>query len=400
MKFETLLLFMSIKKIFAFSIILFSFSITVAQSDFRNGFIITNDNDTIQGEIDYRFNLKNYESCVFKDGQTEIKYYPDQIKGFGYVNDKYFSSQILKGSFVESLVIGNLSLYKSKDKYHLKKESQIIDLELKKEKTQIDGRTVIKESSHWRGLINYFISDCIFKFDVSNLRFTEKSLTELIIKYNRCKGSDFAELKESKLWTKFDIGAVIGLSRSTIQTKDEFDEFGYIDDNYNSIDPSIGILFAISSPRIAEEIELQGEIHYIKSSYSSLVVRSNMGYFDTFIDLRTLSIPVSLKYSFPERKIGYYMQGGLNYDNHLQAETRLLEERINGNVVNTLPESSAFNISSNVIGIWGGIGIQKSFEKFQGSIAIRYFQMPGLSKTFGLKTDNNRITINLIISSK
>jgi len=310
---------------------------------------------------------------------------------------------MIEGSFVEALVEGNISLYRSRDKYHIKKDTSFFNLESIKVKVEKDGKVGYEEKSRWRGIINYLTGDCLKNStnNVANLKLDEKSLTRFIVKYNKCKGTAFTEFKASKPWTKFGYGATLGVSKSNITT-DGAGSFSYLDDSYSSIDPSIGILIAISSPRITENVAFQAELHFLKSSYSSLVKLegSSTQYHDTFIDLTTLSFPLSLKYSFPEKKYGLYIQGGINYDYHLRSNTQLLSEQVNGNVVNTFPESSAFEVNGNQIGYWGGIGILKSYQKFRGSVAIRYFQMSALNKTTGFTANNNRISMNLILFKK
>ncbi|MEQ8239912.1 MAG: outer membrane beta-barrel protein [Cyclobacteriaceae bacterium] len=381
------------------------------QNDFRSGFIITLDNDTIQGQVDYRSNSKNYESCIFRGEQDETEYYPIQILGFGYNNDKFFSSKIIDGSFVEVLVDGDISLFMSKGKFYIKKDTSYFELESRVEKVEINGKVGTKETSKWRGILSYLISDCFpnSNAQTANIKFDEKSLTRLIIKYNKCKGSEFTEFKASKPQTKFDFGVTVGLSKSQIQTSARSGFFYYLDDSYSSVDPSIGVLFAFSFPRITEKISFQGEFHFLKSSYSSLVIlesptefisESPTEYHDTFIELSTLTIPFSMKYSFPEKKYGVYLQAGINYDYNLSSNTKLLSERVNGNVVSTFPEGVAFEINDNQIGFWGGVGILKSYQKFRGSIALRYFQMSSFNQTVGFKANNNRISLNLILLKK
>lgn len=375
-----------------------------SQSDFRNGFIITPENDTIYGQINYRSNLNNYKSCIFIGEQEGREYYPHEIKGFGYNNDKFFASQIIEGSFVEALVIGDISLYKSKDKYHLKKDTSIYDLESSREEVKIGRKVYVRESNKWRGIISVLISDCYYNTNdiISTINLNEKSLTNLIVEYNQCKGSAFKEFKTKKPWINYDWGAAVGLARSEIQISKYSTYYLYLDDSYCSVDPSAGILFTISSPRITEKFAFQGEIHYIKSGYSSLVVlnQSSTEYYDTYIDLTTLSMPLSLKYSFPEKKYGLYLQGGINYDYHLNSETKLMTEIVSGNVVNTYPERSAFKINNNQIGYWAGIGILKSYPEFKAGIGLRYFEMSALNSTGIFKASNNRIMINLILITK
>jgi len=370
------------------------------QDDFRSGFIITIEGDTIRGQVHYRSNSKNYESSIFKEEQGEKEYYPNQILGFGFTNDKFFSSQIIKGSFVEVLVVGEISLYKSRAKFHIKKDTSFFNLESITEKVEIDGKIGTREKSKWRGIISYLISDCLENSNslTSSIKLDEKSLTRLIVNYNKCSRKDFIEYKVSKPWTKFDFGVTIGISKSRVQTTNESGSFSFLDDSYSSIDPTIGVLIAISSPRITEKVAFQSEIHLMKSSYSSLVEVG--GFQETFIDLTTLSIPLSVKYTFPKKGYGLYLQGGINYDYHLSSNTKLLSENVTGNVVDTFPETSAFKINNSQIVYWGGIGILKSYRKFKGSVAIRYFQMPTLNKIQVFSADINRMSLNLILIKK
>lgn len=166
-------------------------------------------------------------------------------------------------------------------------------------------------------------------------------------------------------------------------------------------------MMTISSPRLTEKFAFQGEVHFTKSSYSSLVIQSerySTEYHNTFINLSTLSIPLSLKYAFPHRKYGLYVQGGINSDYHLSSSTKHLRERVTGNDVHTFPESTAFEVNDYQIGYWGGVGILKSYKGFTGSLSVRYFQMLALIKTGklykdgGFTVNNSRISINLVLS--
>jgi hypothetical protein len=375
------------------------------QNDFRSGFIITLESDTIQGQVDYRSNSKNYASCIFKSEQGVSEYYPNQISGFGYINDRFFSSQIIESSFVEVLVRGEISLYKSRDMYHVKKDTLLYDLVSTVEKVEIDRQVGMREKSRWRGILSYLVSDCLKNSNslTAEIRFDEEALTQLVVKYNKCSGQEFLEYKVSKPWVKFDFGATIGVSGSEIRRNDRASTYPFLADSYNSIDPTIGLITTISSPRITEKIAFQGEIHFLKSDYSSLVELKQPfnQYHDIFIDLTTLSFPLSIMYSFPEKKYGFYIQAGINYDYHLSADIRLLSEQVDGNVINTFSERSVFDINNHQIGYWGGIGILKAYQRFRGSLAIRYHQMSALIRTDGLIiASNNRASVNLILFKK
>ena len=55
-----------------------------AQVNPQSGYVITNDNDTLRGTIDYRTDAKNARSCRFMaEGETAYKeYLPNEIKGY------------------------------------------------------------------------------------------------------------------------------------------------------------------------------------------------------------------------------------------------------------------------------------------------------------------------------
>src|SRR5690554_7238865 len=103
----------------------------------------------------------------------------------------------------------------------------------------------------------------------------------------------------------------MGIARSEIQIKNDLDYMFYMDASYISLDPVMGILVEMSMPRLNENLAVQAEIQFVKSSYSSLtLINTSTTYYDTYIDLSTLSVPLSLKYTFPEKRFGWYLQGG------------------------------------------------------------------------------------------
>lgn len=385
-----------------------------AQSNFRDGYVITLENDTINGQVALRPNSKNYESCLFKSNSVIVEYFPNQLLEFGYDDDKVFSSQIRKEYFAEVLVLGELSLFKSERMYHLKKGETVSDLEATKKRDEDGSKMRFVKNERWRGILSYLISDCMEISDTlaTNATFNDKSLSNIIIKYNKCRGTGFTEYGINKPWTFIELGAMVSFVRSGIHRKSESSFFNYLDESYSSIDPSFGLLFSVYSPRISENLSLQTEVHYIKSSYQELVVLNEVfsEYHDSFIDLTTISIPVSIKYTFPKEKFDFYLESGMSYDYHLKAETRLLSERVRRGIIDTEQESIAFVPDNNQVGLMGGLGILKSFDHFKAGISIRYSQMFALSNsppviaslpnTTGLDINNNRISVNLILYKK
>lgn len=373
------------------------------QNKFIKGYIVTLENDTIHGLVKQRSDGHNYKSCIFKDAQHDIEYFPNQIKGFGYIyNDKFFISQIIEGTFVEALVLGEISLFKFKGQYYIKKGTTLYNLESNVEEVKDNNGVTaeIRDNSRWRGILAYLISDCIPNSSkhVSTISRGERSLIPLIAKYHTCKGTTFTEFKTSKPWTKFEFGVTSGVSISNARTTGNA---VFLDKSYLSVDPTIGLLLSGSFPRTSERIALQAELHIFHSSYSSKVdfeypIR---GYSTSSFEMTTLTLPFSLKYIFPERKFGFYLQGGIHYDHNVRTNSSTRVTEIYEDHESLIYEGKAFSISKGIMGYWCGMGIQRSIIGYRASIAVRYY-FTSLFEEFNFNVSNNRVALNLIFFKK
>lgn len=391
---------MTSRSILIFFLLLSTYFHAKAQSNFQNGYILTLENDTIRGWVNSRNEYKNYNSCHFKkDGET-TSYYPHQIKGFGFDQGKYYSSGIIKEQFAETLVAGELSLYKHKSQYVLKKGAEIFELQPKEIEVGHGGEKSVYEDKKWRRVVAYLISDCLTQPNeiVGRIVLQEKSLTRLVSRYNQCNGGNYLVYKESKPWTKLNVGATVGIHHSTLGIYEEFEDlFFYLDGPYHSIDPSFGVIFTLSAPRLSERISFQTELHYFKTHYSSqlIIERSITEIHKTNINLTTLSFPISFKYTVPYEKFALNFQGGLNMDYHLDRKTKWDVQRIMGDEVTTDKRENPFIMDKNQNGLWAGVGIQKPLKKFNLGLSLRYFSLPGYNAHF---FSLSRVGLNLIIS--
>lgn len=93
-----------------------------AQNNYRPGFIITLQKDTVYGEIDYRTDGMNAGRCVFQSkANAKVEtYYPFDILGYRFTDDgKFYVSKFIelqykapsKPVFLEYLLKGMKSLY-------------------------------------------------------------------------------------------------------------------------------------------------------------------------------------------------------------------------------------------------------------------------------------------------
>ena len=212
-------------------------------------------------------------------------------------------------------------------------------------------------------------------------------------------GSSYKEFKAAQKKTKFEYGVILGLSNS--QIKRVSNNIDFLDDSYTSIDPTFGIVAAISSPRFNEKMAFQSEIHFNKSSFSSQVETKGLSsrtFHETQVDLSTISIPFSMRFNFPKQSFDFFIQVGAHTELYLESRTKKISELILSREVLIQPKTSAFDVSSGSFGFWGGIGVLKTFNPVLAGVSIRYFNSPNLSSEFGINL--NRITLNLIIFKK
>lgn len=374
-----------------------------AQVGTRDGYIITLGNDTLYGRL-YNYNiLKIGKPCRFINDNGTTEYTPSQIKGFGFINDKYYSSQLIENTFLQVLIQGDLSLYKNNLNLFIQKKGQeVIKLESREKKDTIDGKFMIGKDNTWIGLVSILVFDCIQDIQkVQNLNLNERDLSRLVIDYNKCKGTYYKDYLAQKPWTKIELGFSTGLNYSSINIKNADFRYNYLDDGYQSFDPTFGLFFTISSPRFMRRIAFQSEVQVIKSDFYSEVINtysSGTNYHDTYIDLTTLSVPLSIRYTLSDGQYNLYVNGGINYINNLKWHTWRDSEQLINNTVFT-SNGQAFAVNKQKIGLWCGVGFIKSFNSFKGGLTLRYNWLNKLNLE-EFVSNMNSISLSLIITTK
>jgi hypothetical protein len=391
-----------IKLFLVFLIFLYP-SQTIAQIGYKDGFVITLGNDTIYGKIYNRGIMKIGDPCRFMNESGTTEYAPAQIKGFGFLNDKYYTSQVIENTFLQVLIQGDLSLYKDNlNLYIHKKENEVIKLESVEKIDTIAGKIVVLKDNTWIGLLTILVSDCIQDLQkIHNVRLTERNLSRIVIDYNNCKGTYYKDYLANKPWTKVELGFITGINQSALCINNTGSLYNYLDKNYQSVDPSFGLLFIISSPRFHKRIAFQSEIQIMKFDFYSEVINSNSSgasYNDIYIDLTTLSLPLSLKYTIIDRQYSLFLNAGINVVNNIKWSTQRDSEQLIDNVVYT-STGQAFQVNKRQTGPWYGIGFLTPLKKCNAGITLRYNRLNKLNVE-DFDSNMNSISLSLIIIKK
>lgn len=314
---------------FATIIVLFIASWANAQ-DYRPGYVVKNDLDSINGFVAYRSDAKNQEECLFRQtrkGET-IRFNPEQLRAFGFHGDKQFrsvNSPHESGSsrkvFAKQLVRGNMSLLKISKDFVLMVKDSLIFLPVPKSKDVKNSEgNWSKRDKRYVGILNYLIRDCQLSADQTS--YTEGDLTNLLHSYNRCKGVEVS-LANQKPLGKLNFLVFGGYARS----KMEMDLFTDV-----AFSPSYSVLagagLELSSPRIFDRLFFTTEVWYHETFYQAYdkgPFAGNIRHQDIFIDVSYVKIPVGFKYSFRSTNTPY-VKVGMSFTALNKINVRTFEE--------------------------------------------------------------------------
>jgi hypothetical protein len=172
---------------------------TWSQADFRPGYLVKNNGDTLRGLIDYRTNEPlfttrcTYKSNVSAQSQT---FAPNEVKSFLFEGNKYVVSFVLPDStskdpvFAQRLASGMVNLNRYLNRYFVEKPGRKTFelIQTQKEVTK-DGEDFIVPEKKYIATLNSYFADCrAMSGKLERLELLEKDLIKVVNKYNECIG--------------------------------------------------------------------------------------------------------------------------------------------------------------------------------------------------------------------
>ncbi|HNW51251.1 MAG TPA: hypothetical protein PKH79_09225 [Prolixibacteraceae bacterium] len=139
-----------------------------AQTNYRPGYVIKSNNDTIYGIIDYRDDKIMSTVCKFKTNEQseETTFSPEDIFGFRFIDSKYFISKEVDGEkvFLEYLIKGKINAYYQRDEkgdhYYMENDSSgIIELPYEEGIRYEEENPYLYQSTKHLGVIKAFMKD-------------------------------------------------------------------------------------------------------------------------------------------------------------------------------------------------------------------------------------------------
>jgi hypothetical protein len=379
-----------------------------AQSKFENGYLITNEGDSINGLILHRNDISLSEKCVFKKdiNVEEYIYSPFDINSFRFLNGKYFISKKItrddteQNYFLEFLVQGEINLYTLKDhlgiSYFFEKPGEKL-IEVRQEIiTKYIGQNKITEvSKEYINTLHYYFSDVpIIHNSVSNVKLNRKSLIELSKEYHnaKCTTDESCIVYQKKLpRTKVAVTAILGYGTYQIEPKPtDFlsTPHAEIIRYYNEFDICKGFVYGIGSeftlPYSKERMLIVYEAVVTNYQISSSWERATSSG-DFSLKATDLSHNFIFRYNILNTKVKPAFYGGGFISHHLKVQKNgLLEENYIGEIY---PEHLYFGLV---------VGMGFSIELFdQKDYTLKFLYRKGYDNFGYFKSDSYTISFSI-----
>lgn len=400
-----------------FLLLLISF-VTYSQSDFRAGFVVTNQLDTIKGLVDHRDGSVAYEVCVFKKAETAepTSYYPGDIKLYGFVDDKIFEARgviidkIEKTAFLEVVVRGTVSLFRLNDMYWVEKKGP----GLQQLTNNVTGRhyehnkTTISTDNRHIGVLTAMMHDCQdVKRDVGKVQLNKRSLTNLVVKYNKCAGDVETVVYQSKKpWAAAKFGLLAGVNSSQLHLYSSgFTDKSVEEDSKGTTSMIVGPIMDLYFPRAGDRMAFTMGLLYFSATYdihyhAQMYSQSKTWTIDDYItsEMKQLQIPLGAKYTFPsKKKVLPYVNGGIIFVRTV-GSTSKWKQKVTFNSEVTETDKGSGSLKPLQAGLWGGIGVTTPLSKKLSGIAeLRGDITNGLTPTEGFRLTSSIVNYQLVV---
>lgn len=265
------------RKLFALLVLAATAGTMQAQVNPKQGYVITNEGDTIHGTISYRTDARNANECLFcADGETTYRSYaPADIyayrlaeDGIFYVRRTFPVEGAEKTFFAEFLLQGGISLYRhvelGKEYFYLEnEEGQVAEIQKKELKAQSNYEAAREKRENLNDAIQMLNKSPKAQEQLWRNDLTPRNMTALTRQYNEtyctetsCIAFQYDEKAAAPVKVRFRAEA--GVYFASIK-RAAYKEIPY---NFPKLDmsctsPVVGIGIDAQLPRLSRSLSLQ-----------------------------------------------------------------------------------------------------------------------------------------------
>lgn len=335
-----------------------------AQLNYKDGFVIKQNKDTLQGQVGVKKLDQTYNICYFKQaGSGKLsKYSPEEILAFG-VNDGLFFISISmdglneKAVFGQVLVRGKASLLKNGETYF----------------AYIDDKMIPLTGEYKKKLLE-LMKDCASaEYEVLLAKKEDASLSRLFENYNECIGfaSQTYYWEPPKFIGQWTAGA--GYSYSVLKT-----QVSTLQGNKSKVyTPQlswlVGATYEFRFTKKSSKLSYEAGIYYQRFSYrqdfSTFIEKNYRIYVPTTIfqhaeiSLSQVSVPLMVKYHIPKNLYNMYVGIGISWNKNIDFSFDDRFELLADQEVQTGGVENEYNPSNSQQAINLAVGIDKIFSQ-------------------------------------
>lgn len=342
-----------------------------AQLDFRPGYVVMTNGDTLRGLVSYRGGKKNSEAVAFRQSKKArpTVYDANQVMAYGIYNARAFESLELPPGvpdtgrvFARVLAKGYFDLYRYRDLFLLDANDSLILLP-KPRNEPVGGpdSKVIKRSKRYIGVLNYVMLDC--QMNANEAAYSDRDLQRVITRYNVCKsGGPVAEPSDSRL--DLDLILFGGYSNNLMT----YHYYRIIPFPGNTMVAGAGI--ELSYPRTFDRLIVSVEAIYVKNYYQGYyevgfpteTVRQ-----DVFFHCTSVQLPLGIRYNLRRPDNTPYVKAGLSWQPLVSTSVRTIQENESLQGVVTTTEFEGDYDFKSPKGFWAAVGYTR---KVAGGIDV------------------------------
>lgn len=319
-----------------------------AQTNFLPGYVITLENDTLHGLIDYRSEIRNARRCDFREKATDPvrEFLPEEIKAFRFTDSKcYVSKWVTIDSlrtpvFLECLVDGIYDLFflndgMSSHYFIANQEGQMTELTNKVSYIRKSDREYALQQKKYIGILKVVFADCR-QLDpmINSAKLEDRSLIAITSKYHEyvCDGEKCIIYKKKVPAVKITWGAYIAANVSVFSFSDNtlFEVLNTDVSRY----PTAGMLLNTSLPKANEKLSFQISCEYGRAYFHNTGIPPFTADFEE-IHLHTsiLKTKGGFKYTWPKGKLRPTAMAGAHYLRMLINEAVRVEDKVTFNTI-------------------------------------------------------------------
>jgi len=388
-----------------------SFTATYAQRNYIPGGVITLQQDSLKGLIDYRNWAVAPSSISFKsgaDGKEQV-FKPGDILGFwvGSPNENYVSRKLKlditpqsidylsrnetriyqeDSVFLTRISNGIYPLYEYTDKngrvhYIFEGADHPAEelLMIRKNYGGENGTIGVQDLPYYKQQLFMLFQDCVKIAErTDRLSYRKSDLVKIFVSYNNCKNPQeaIAVQKKEKVHIRFGLLAGISANSYSFKGAQRFAEGKYD----NTVGPLFGIAASFPFARSRQQFSLNGELFYKTVKTGSLIDGiENYSVHQVDFKLSYLQFNVLARYTYPSKVIKPYATVGIGNAFAISVKDEMTTNYTDGRVKVEPAMGGPRKYEQSLI---GGVGIHCKGLEIEG----RYNSSNGFSSLTYLKT--------------